>query len=302
MPYHRPMRIALVSCTRLSKPDEDEEPLVAALHAAGVEVAVLPWDRPDVDWSAFDAAVLRSTWNYHRAPAAFLDWLDATAAVTALHNPAPIARWNAHKRYLLDLAEAGVAVTPTVLLRAGDSTPLAAVLRSRGWDDVVVKPAISAGSFGTRRVRPAESDAGEAHLRGLLATEDALIQPYLPSVEGHGERALVWIAGEVTHAVRKRPRFAGDGESVTLVPVEPDERDFAVRVLAPYAASLLYARVDMARDATGRPCLMELELIEPSLFLRRHPPALERLAAAIARLPASKPARSVELDPPLLRR
>jgi hypothetical protein len=275
------MAVAIVTCARMPEPDEDEGPLMDALRAAGVDAALVAWDDPGVDWSGFDAAVLRSPWNYHRAPEAFLAWVETQRR---LWNPPAIVRWNAHKRYLLDLERAGVEVTPTVLLAKGAETSLADVLRARGWSDVVVKPAISGGSFATLRVTHANAAEGEAHLRRLVAAEDTLVQAYLASVEGHGERAIVWIAGELTHAVRKSPRFLDGHEAVDLVPIEPDERAFAERVLAPYVDSILYGRVDMARGPDGRPCLMELELIEPSLFVRRHPPALARLVRAIAAL------------------
>jgi hypothetical protein len=275
------MSVAIVTCARLPEPDEDERPLMDALRAAGVDAALAAWDDPAVDWARYDAAVLRSTWNYHRAPDAFLAWVGTQ---TRLWNPPAIVRWNAHKGYLLDLQARGIDVTPTVLVRRGAEASLAEVMRAQGWADVVVKPAVSAGSYATLRVTAANVERGEAHLRRLTAAEDTLVQAYLPSVEGHGERALVWIAGELTHAVRKSPRFLDGHESVNLVPIEPDERAFAERVLAPYADSILYGRVDVARGPDGRPCLMELELIEPSLFVRRHPPALARLVDAIARL------------------
>ena len=154
----------------------------------------------------------------------------------------------------------------------------------------MIKPAVSAGSFRTLRVRRAELERGQAHLDLVLADQDALVQPYLPSVEDYGERALVWIDGALTHAVRKSARFSGDPQRVSdAVAIAPDEAALAERILArlpdvanlPDPAPLLYARIDLARDAGGRPCLMELELIEPSLFLTRSPQALARLAAGI---------------------
>jgi hypothetical protein len=208
-----------------------------------------------------------------------------------------VVRWNSHKGYLTELARAGLAVVPTRLVRRGqaagggaDLTALAAA-----WDQVVIKPAVSAGSFRTLRVGRADRARGQAHLDLVCADQDALVQPYLSSVEGYGERALVWIDGALTHAVRKSARFAGDPQRVSdAVAIAPDEAALAERILAhvqaagpgqvgstPAPAPLLYARVDLARDADGRPCLMELELIEPSLFLTRSPEALARLAAAI---------------------
>jgi hypothetical protein len=112
-----------------------------------------------------------------------------------------------------------------------------------------------------------------------------LVQRYEPAVEGYGERSLIWIDGALTHAVRKNARFAADQENVsnTSVPIADDERALAERVLAAAPQPLLYARIDIVRDPEGQPRLMELELIEPSLFFAQHPPAVARMAAAIAR-------------------
>jgi hypothetical protein len=291
-----PVDVLLATASRLPRPDEDDAPLRAALAAAGVAAATRAWDDPAVEWGAARACVIRSTWNYARHHQAFLDWAERCAAATTLCNPLPVVRWNSHKAYLTELALAGLPVVPTRVVHraqpAGDGTDLAAL--AAGWQQVVIKPAVSAGSFRTLRVGRADFARGQAHLDLVRADGDALVQPYLPSVEGYGERALVWIDGALTHAVRKTARFDGDPQRVShAVTVAPDEAALAERILAHLpqpgeagsgpaaAAPLLYARVDLARDADGRPCLMELELIEPSLFLTRSPAAMARMAAAI---------------------
>jgi hypothetical protein len=287
----RSIDVALASCSTLTKPDEDEAPALGALRAAGLTAEALSWDDPGADFSTARLTVLRATWNYPERPAAFLGWAERTAASSELWNPLPVVRWNHHKGYLLELERAGVAVVPTALLRRGASASLRAIRADRGWGDVVIKPAISAGSRGTRRVTPGDDDAGEAHLAALLAKGDALVQPFVASVEGHGERAVVWIDGAITHAVRKSPRFAGQEESVSgALPVSETEAALARRavaaaadlIAAPGAVELLYARADMAPGADGRPQVMELELIEPSLFFPQCPAALERFVAAIS--------------------
>jgi glutathione synthase/RimK-type ligase-like ATP-grasp enzyme len=278
-----PIDVALASCQVLPEPDLDEAPLLGALRAAGLRAEVLAWDDPAADFASARLTLLRATWNYADRPEVFGDWLARTAAATALWNPLSVVRWNLHKGYLLDLARAGVPVTPTHLAPRGSSERLADVAAERGWSDVVVKPAVSAGSRLTMRVR-AGSERGEAHLRALVGREDALVQPYLPAVEGHGERALVVIDGELTHAVRKAPRFVGEAESVTgPFAVSGDEAALARAALAAAPEPVLYARVDVAPGADGRPVLMELELIEPALFFEHGPRALARLVDAIAR-------------------
>jgi glutathione synthase/RimK-type ligase-like ATP-grasp enzyme len=285
-PFCRRMDVILVTASSLPRPDEDDRPLRASLAALGVAAETRAWDDPHVDWGGARACVIRSTWNYVRHHDAFLAWAERCAAVTRLWNPLPILRWNYHKRYLLELAQAGLSVVPTRIVTPGDPSDLAQL--AADFSEVVIKPAISAGSFGTVRVaRPDFATVGQAHLDGLLgAAHDVLVQPFMSSVEGYGERALVWIDGALTHAVRKSPRFVGDPQWISdAVPIAPDEAVLAEAILAVAARQpLLYARVDLARDERGRPCLMELELIEPSLFLDRSPAALARMAGAIQRL------------------
>lgn len=280
------MDIALVSCVKLPEPDADMAPLEAAVRAAGLSCEVVGWDDPSVDWSRFRLALLRATWNYPWMLPAFLDWLARVDAVTRLWNPLPLVRWNAHKGYLLELAARGIPVVPTELVRAGSTVTLAEIIGRRGWDEVVVKPAVSAGSFKTIRVGSTGAGlaAGESHLRSLAAERDALVQQYLPAVEGYGERALIWIDGALTHAVRKSPRFEGDVEQVSeALPITPAEAALAERVLASIDMPKLYGRVDMAPGPDGQPLVMELELVEPSLFFRHGPEALARLVRALQR-------------------
>ena len=287
------MDIALVSCVQLPEPDADMAPLEAAVRAAGLSCEVVGWDDPSVDWSRFRLTLLRATWNYPQALPAFLDWLARVDPVTRLWNPPALVRWNAHKGYLLELAARGIPVAPTELVRAGSAVTLVEIIDRRGWDEVVVKPAVSAGSFRTIRVGRAGHtgdagraglDAGEAHLRSLAAERDVLVQQYLPAVEGYGERALIWIDGALTHAVRKSPRFEGDREQVSeAMAIAPAEAALAERVLASIDMPKLYGRVDVAPGPDGQPLVMELELVEPSLFFRQNPEALARLVRALGR-------------------
>ena len=292
----RPLRIA--TCRPLPEPDPDESLLLDALRAAGVDAVMAGWRGDGTDWRAPVPTLLRSTWDYLHAVEQFEAWIGVAAAAAPLWNPPEVLRDNLHKRYLLRLAERGVPVTPTVLLPRGDGRTLSAVARERGWDDVVLKPAIGAASFETHRVGPGGSGssvglpsmereawaAADALCARLVAARDMLVQPYLSSVEGHGERALVWIDGEFTHAVRKTPRFADGVEQVSeALPISAAERTTGTAALAGIASELLYARVDVAPGPDGAPVVMELELIEPSLFLLQSPTALARLVAAVTR-------------------
>lgn len=278
------MRLRIATSVELGERDDDEIPLLAALRARGLDPRMAAWDDPRVDWDEHVPTVIRSTWGYYHDIEAFRAWVSRAARAAPLWNPAHVVLANVHKSYLAALERAGHPVVPTVFLARGARTTLADVMRERGWSDVVVKPTVSGGSFGTLRVTPERIQRGEEHLQRLLAEREVMVQPYVASVDDYGERALVWIDGEFTHAVRKSPRFIGQEESVSdALEIAEDELALGRVVLAAHAHELLYARVDVARDPSGAPRIMELELVEPSLFLVQYPRALERLADGIAR-------------------
>jgi glutathione synthase/RimK-type ligase-like ATP-grasp enzyme len=273
------MRIALATCRNIPEPDVDEPLMLAAFAKAGAEAKLLAWDDPDAPFADYDAVILRSTWNYFEHLDAFLAWTERTRG---LFNPPDVVRWNAVKTYLRDLEARGVDVVPTRFVAKGENARLADV----AWKDVVVKPVVSAGSFCTERFEH-DDPKGQVFLDGLSRERDVMIQQWMPAVNDYGERSLVWIAGEITHAIRKSPRFAGGVENVSgEVPITADERAFAERVIAAaQAKDLLYGRVDIIRDADGVLRVMELELVEPSLFFKQSPRALDRFVDAAIRLP-----------------
>jgi len=276
------MDVALARCAILPESDPDEALLLCALREGGATADALGWDDPAADFSQAKATILRATWNYPDRPDDFIVWCERVAAVSRLWNPLPAVKWNLHKRYLLELEQAGIPVVPTRHVSRGDPVALSDILGERGWSDVVIKPAISCASRKTIRANRSDLSRGEAHLDALVAEGDALVQPYQPSVDGDGERSIIWIDGELTHAVRKSPRLSDGHESVTgALPIRPAEAELARRAVAAAPQPLLYARVDMAADEHGRPRIMELELIEPSLFLAQSPAGQARIAAPI---------------------
>jgi hypothetical protein len=271
------LRVRIATCKQLPEPDPDHAPLAAALAAAGVTAELLGWDDPAADWGAAVPTVLRSTWNYPLAIDAFLAWVDRVGAAAPLINPPGVVRANVQKRYLLDLAARGVPIVPTTIVERGAPFDLAAI----DAPSIVIKPEIGAWSLATRRFAPGDP-AAAAHLAALTAHGAALVQPYVASVDDHGERSLVWIAGELSHAVRKAQRFAGDPEHIDgPVAITDDERAVVRAALAPFADRILYARVDLARDATGQPIVMELELVEPSLYFAYCPGSADRFVAGL---------------------
>jgi glutathione synthase/RimK-type ligase-like ATP-grasp enzyme len=274
--------VAIATCMHLGRePDPDQDLLADALRDAGVKAQWLAWDDPKARFSSAKMTILRSTWNYTKAHEAFLAWVDETAQVSRLHNPASIVRWNVDKKYLLDLAARGIPIIPTRVFSKGADVSIAHVARELGASEVVVKPSISAASARTIHA-DATSDRARDHLRMLLKTGSAMVQPYVRSVEGYGERAIICIEGEPSHSIRKSPRFENDAQDTSAaMPIADDEAALAKKVLASLPERLLYARIDMVRDANENPVVMEAELTEPSLFLCESRDTLERFVRAI---------------------
>lgn len=277
--------LRIATCTALPEPDPDHRPLEVALAAAGVTFEWVAWDDPNANWDAAIPTVIRTTWNYVQAHQAFVAWTQRVAAAAPLWNPPDVIASNIHKGYLLQLAARGVATAPTHLLAQG-STHIDDLFTAVRADRIVIKPAVGAGSSGARwfvRSPDGMTDASR-HALSLAATGDVLVQPYVASVEHYGERSLVWLDGQLSHAIRKSPRFAGDHERIEgPLPTTEAERALAEAALAPFADRILYGRVDMAHDEAGQPMVMELELIEPSLFFNRQPGSAERYVQGIVR-------------------
>jgi O-ureido-D-serine cyclo-ligase len=273
--------LALITAAAARTLDEDLPPLCAALSARGVDHEVVDWDDPAVDWRRYRAAILRSTWDYIDRFDEFNAWIARVADLTRLLNPPDVVRWNTHKGYLLELAGRGVPIVATTLIRVGAAIELPAV------DELVVKPAIGAGSRAARRFHR-DVPGAMAHARALLDDgRDVLVQPYLARVDQAGETALMYFGGRYSHAIRKGPLLAPNADATAalfapeqIVAREPggDERALADQVLAalPFADPLLYARVDLLRGDDGAPVLLELELTEPSLFFAYSQGSVER--------------------------
>jgi hypothetical protein len=304
--------IALVTAREALPLDEDMPPLVEAFQAAGAHVETPAWDDPAVDWARFDAAVLRSTWDYMDRLHQFLRWVDRCAGATRLLNPPEVVRWNLDKHYLLALHGAGVPVVPTRFVEPGESPDeaLSGFLAGGGgrlsagdpedFDEFVIKPAVGAGSRDAVRLSRGDLARARAHLGRLLAAgRSAMLQPYLARVDEQGETALVHIGGLFSHAIRKGPLLRAGGPLVeglfaaedvsARVPGE-DELDVAARACAVAACwDPMYVRVDVIRGAGGLPVVLELEMTEPSLFFPHGPGSAGRFAAAVlARLPAAR--------------
>ncbi|MEU5630430.1 RimK family alpha-L-glutamate ligase [Streptomyces rishiriensis] len=267
--------------------DVDLPVLLEALREAGAEADGVFWDDADVDWASYDLVVIRSTWDYSWRVDEFTAWTQKVAAVTRLANPAAVVRWNTDKRYLGELAAAGVPTVPTRYVAPGEPAELP------DGAEYVIKPASGAGARYAARYTPDAHETAVRHLARLHAEGlTAMVQPYVRAIDTGGERALQFFGGRLLHASRKRavlaPGTAFDAEKVAhpgLEPWTPTPAELAVaeRALAtvPDAPELLYARVDLVDGDDGRPRVMELELVEPNLFLFLHPESTPKVVTAI---------------------
>jgi glutathione synthase/RimK-type ligase-like ATP-grasp enzyme len=235
----------------------------------------------------YEAVVVRSCWDYHLHPSTFSAWLAALEQLQVpLWNPAPILRWNLHKTYLRDLHIQGVAIPPTCWLERGDQAELGTILADHGWEEAVIKPAISATAYQTWRTTHKQGNHDQPQFAARLQYADMLVQQFMEPVVTDGEWSLVFFQKQYSHAVLKKAQ-AGDfrvqddfGGTVEVVSPGIALIEQAQQIVDYVAGPLLFARVDgIERD--GQFVLMELELIEPFLFLNSDPQAVERFARAI---------------------
>jgi glutathione synthase/RimK-type ligase-like ATP-grasp enzyme len=270
------LRVALATCAAWPELDGDGPELLAALAAEGLDTDVRAWDDPGADWASYDLVVIRTTWDYWHRHEQFLAW---ARSVPQLANSADVVAWNTDKRYLQQLADAGVPVVPTTWLAPGEAF-------TAPDHAFVVKPSVCAGARDTAAY-PAGDAAAAGHVERLHALgKTVMVQPYVEAVDQHGETAVLVFDGVVSHGACKSAVLTpGAGEPElggwSITPREPSaqERDLALRVVDLVGRELLYARVDLLPG----PVLVELEVTEPSLFLQEAPGSAQRYAAAVRR-------------------
>jgi glutathione synthase/RimK-type ligase-like ATP-grasp enzyme len=267
----------------MAKPDPESHLLVAALARRGISAELVPWDSAQ-QWASYRLVVVRTPWDYFSRLAEFLEWARTTSALTDFVNPFSVIEWNSHKAYLRELASAGVATVPTLWLARG-AVDAAEALRDCGWDQVVVKPAVSIGAIGAMRAQ-ASDPACVRHLEQLVTEGDVMVQPFVSSVAKDGEISLIYFGGVFSHAICKRPA-PGDfrvqdmyGGTVHAHTPSDSEYELASRALACVPSPTTYARIDLV-EFDARPALMEIELIEPELFLGASELAADRFAAVL---------------------
>jgi len=284
------MRIAFATFAKQPDIATDEEPLAAYLHQHGITVVPVIWDDPQADWKQYDAIVIRSTWDYYRKIEVFDAWLDTLEALECkVFNPVPVMQWNKHKQYLKRFEERGIVVPEYAYCHRHEAVNLGAMLRQRGWNKVVVKPAVSAGAFNTWVSTVATAEADQEKLNAMLQESDVFVQRFMDEIND-GELSLLFFNKTYSHAVRKNAA-AGDfriqtqyGGTITPITPAPEVLQAAKAVMELVDEPLLYARVDGLVGRDGRFYLMELELIEPRLYMAYGGQANENFYNALRQL------------------
>ena len=294
-----PFDVAVLTDSRLLPPDDEdwyrqqvhlEDGMVlTALQRQGLRARRLAWDDPGVTWSDARSALFRSTWDYFERLPTFNSWLERCAKQTRLFNDISLIRWNLDKRYLSQLQQSAVHTVDTHYIEKGAPQTLRQQLDDQGWDDAILKPAVSGAARHTYRIELAAAKSLECLYAELIQQEAMLLQPMQRNVLTHGELSLIVIDGRFSHAIRKTPK-PGDfrvqddhGGQVAAHQASAAEIAFAEAAVRAVPFDVLYARVDMIYDNHERLAIMELEMIEPELFFRFRPQAADELAAALAR-------------------
>ena len=282
-------RLALITWSGLPHGAESERLMLPHLATAGVETEIVDWRSTDCDFNKFDLVVLRSCWDYHLKADEFIGWLQRAAQATQVLNAVDTVLWNHNKFYLREVETLGIEIAPTVFVSGSDSIEPDVWREIKSWPKSVVKPAVSASAHKTwlfdSVALPEKND-----LKRRMQGEEFLLQQFIPEIETQGEFSFVYIDGQFSHAALKRPA-AGDfrvqqEHGGSAEPFHPDTNLLTqanqIAATVRQVRDSLYCRIDaVARD--GKLVLMELELIEPELFLGLAEGAAERFADAVIR-------------------
>lgn len=301
--------IAFVTYADLPGGDPDDGLALAELIKLGYRAAFIDWQDESFDYGCCGVVVLRSTWNYHKMPEAFRSWLLRVAERSRVINSCRLVNWNLSKKYLAELELKGISIVPTVFVDKAVGADEVESICSRLGPKIVVKPTLGLATHGVKLYDIGEftdiakctdianrTDIGKfseiaKHINQLCSESSAMVQPFLESVETCGERSLIFIDGQFSHAVRKSAfqhlAVAGEAGEIAVVATE-EEISFGGRVIDVLPESPLYARVDLLRSAEGQLLLLELELIEPSLFLALGEGAVQRFVEALVSQMAKK--------------
>ena len=263
------------------------------LESRGIKVDNVSWRSPTVNWNDYDMVIIRSPWDYQQAADEFMTVMEAIDASSAvLWNPIDVVRWNVRKTYLQELHDCGITIVPTQFVQSPTDSQIRGMFEVFETDQIIIKPVVGANANDTFWLRPDSSASDLQQIELLYSGRLALLQPFIPSVIEYGETSLIFFDGEHSHSVLKTPK-AGDfrvqeehGSRIQWIAPDSALIEFSRRALAPIPQRTLYSRVDLVNLPNGQPAVMELELIEPSLYLCYDADSAARFADAIQRFRA----------------
>lgn len=277
-------RCAFLSMDDLSNFVCYDELLLAPMQRYSWEVETVSWRKQNVNWDAFDVVIIRSCWDYQDEPEQFLTVLESIGRSSArLENPLEVVRWNLKKHYLRDLQAKGIPIVPTIWQEGLEAAQIPALFSHWPTDEIILKPVVSATAFDTFRLTQESAAQQAALLANTFRQRECMAQPFIPAIITEGEYSLFYFGTEYSHTILKTPK-PGDfrvqeehGGLLRSVEPEPQLLELSRKALAAIPAPTLYARVDWVRTDEGF-ALMELELIEPSLYFNMDKDSAERFA------------------------
>ena len=284
------MKIAILTCNKCPNLAPRDEHLPALFAQRNVALDIVVWNKPDVDWKAYDGLLFRSVWDYHLLPTEFNNWLDELEQLgIKTLNPIETIKQNQHKFYLKQLQQQGIETIPTVYIEKTNNLDLSSLETQHKWPRAIIKPAVSASSYKTTLFNSTDWAKVENEYRELAKHRELLLQPFMPEIIEAGEISMVFFNKQYSHAVKKQVR-PGDfriqaefGGVHQIFNPEEEVIQAAENIIALINGPLLYARVDGLLQ-NGRFILMELEMLEPDLFFDAHPDASKRYVNAAIEL------------------
>ena len=270
--------------------ENEDTVLLKFLQEKGLNITFEIWNNPAVNWDQYDVLLLKSPWDYFDFIHDFNNWLDLIEKKKLrMLNPLPIVRWNTDKHYLQDIANAGFSITPSIWIEKGEAFKVDTLFRQFGSEKIIVKPCISGGAKNTFAVSRENAEDHAIKLNALFAQEAFLAQPFLPEVQTQGEWSFVYFNGTFSHSLLKVP-LEGDFRvqhylGGHILPSNPPAHllEVANQIIEQVAKGCLYDRVD-GLEVAGSLMVMELELIEPFLFLFTNENAMENYYKALLKL------------------
>lgn len=289
------MQVAFVTYHKFPDLYEDDQLIQQYLIKRGIHVTPVCWDDATVNWQQFDYIILRSMWDYFERPIEFDNWLDKLAALNCkVLNPVSVVKWNQNKNYFDDFSKKGILLPAYIICKQKEHHSLKQILQNNNWSKAVVKPAISGGAYNTWTINIETVENDEIRFTELLKQGDVIVQKFVEEIITKGELSLIYFNKKFSHAICKNAK-QGDfrvqlqfGGTNTVIQPDASILEQAADLLNSIPETLLYARVDGVISNDGKFLLMELELIEPVLFVTTNEAACQNFYNAFIEITSIK--------------